>query len=205
MINRDFEYSIHRRLVERDPVATSELVEAYIEPLVRRLSGLFPRLDDPHFVHDAVVDALLNYIQHPERFDPIRGRLSAYLFMSARGDLLNKLKSESRRRTREVRLEDVEFHPSLRNISIEHDNGVEPPSGLSMADIESSVRQVITNQTDKRLLELILDGERKTEYYAEVLGISHLDIDEQRRQVKRAKDRLTKRLQRLGIKLHENK
>ncbi len=200
----DFEKSIHQRLIGRDPVAPAELVEACIEPMVRRLAGLFPKLDDPHFVRDAVIDALLNYVEHPERFDPNRGKLSSYLYMSARGDLLNRLKSETRRRAREVRLEDVELCPSLRNILIEDRNDIELPSGLSMADIESSVGQIVTNPTDKKLLELMLDGERKTERYAEVLGISHLNADEQRRQVKRAKDRLTKRLQRLGMKLHED-
>ncbi len=205
MINPDFENSIHQRLIERDPVAPAELVEAYIKPLVRRINYLFPKLDDPDFVYDAVVDALLNYVQHPEKFDPKRGKLFSYLFMSARGDLLNKVKSETRRRTHEVRLDDVEFHPALRNITAETGNGLELPSGVSMTDIKSSLSQVVTNQVDKRLLELLLDGERKTECYAEVLGISRLDISEQRRQVKRVKDRLTKRIQRLGMKLYESK
>lgn len=206
MINPDFEKTIHQRLIEHDPVASVELVEFYIESIVRRLTSLFPKLDDPHFVHDAVVDALLNYVQHPERFNPIRGKLSAYLFMSARGDLLNRLKSEARRRAREMRLEDVELHPTLRNMLVEgEDEEVDIPSGMSISDLKDSVRQVVTNQTDRKLLELMLDGESKTECYGEVLSISDLPIDEQRQQVKRAKDRLTKRLQRLGIRLNEQK
>lgn len=205
MNSQDFEYSIHQRLLRKDPIAPSELVENYIESLVLRLGRRFPNLDDPHFVHDAVEDALLNYAQHPKRFNPEKGKLNSYLFMSARGDLQNKLKSEGRRRQREVHVENVELHPDLRNISLEESQNIELPLGLSMVEIKSQIEQIITNQKDRKLLELILDGERKTKYYAEVLDITHLNLNEQRRQVKRAKDRLTKRLQRLGSKFHERK
>lgn len=203
MNSQDFEYSIHQRLLEKDPIAPSELAENYIESLVLRLGRQFSNLDDPHFVHDAAVDALLNYAQHPERFKPEKGKLYSYLLMSARGDLINKLKSEGRRRQREVHIENVELLPDLRNILLGESENIELPPGLSMVDIKSQIEQIITDQADRKLLELILDGERKTKCYAEVLGITHLSMDEQRRQVKRAKDRLIKRLQRLGGKLRE--
>lgn len=205
MKNQDFEYYIHQRLLKKDPIAPSELVENYIKPLVLTLGRQFPNLDDPHFVHDAAVDALLNYAQHPERFNPEKGTLSSYLLMSARGDLMNRLKSEGRRRQREVHIKDVELQPDLWNISLEERGNIELPLGLSMADIESQVEEIITDPIDRKLLELMLDGERQTRCYAEVLGITHLRMDEQRRQVKRAKDRLIKRLQRLGEKLRERK
>jgi len=205
MNSPNFEYSIHQRLLKKDPIAPSELVENYIESLVLKLGRRFPNLGDPHFVHDAAADALLNYAQHPERFNPEKGKLFPYLLMSARGDLINRLKSEGRRRQREVHIENVELQPDLRNISSEQSENIELPPGLSMVDIESQIEQIINNQTDRTLLELILDGERRTECYAEVLGITNLNMKEQRRQVKRAKDRLTKRLQRLGRKFHERK
>lgn len=205
MNNRDFENLIHRRLLARDPVATSELVEAYIEPLVRQLAYRFTKLDDPHLVRDAVIDALLKYIENPERFDPERGKLSAYLLMSARGDLLNKLKSEQRRRLREVHVDNVELQPHLRNTLIEDGESTRLPFGLTMADIEAHVEQIITDQRDRQILELILDGERKTEHYSQILGITDLNIRDQRQQVKRAKDRLVKKLRRLGKRLDESK
>jgi RNA polymerase sigma-70 factor (ECF subfamily) len=201
----EFEKSINRRLVERDPVAPAELIEACIELLVNRLRRAFNNINDPHLVDEAVEDALLNYIQFPEKYSPSRGRLTSYLLMSARGDLLNKLESESRRQTHETRLEDVELRLSLRNILVEED---EPVHDLdiyqeySMDDINLKVQQIIPDDIDKKVVELILENERKTESYAKILGISDLDIKEQRRQVKRVKDRLLKRLQRLGIKLH---
>ena len=51
------------------------------------------------------------------------------------------------------------------------------------------------NQRDQALLELLGAAIRETAPYAEVLGISHLDIDTQRREVKRHKDRLKARLE----------
>ena len=45
---------------------------------------------------------------------------------------------------------------------------------------------------------LRLQGERRTEAFAEILGISHLSIETQRREVKRAKDRIDKTLRRQG-------
>jgi low affinity Fe/Cu permease len=45
----------------------------------------------------------------------------------------------------------------------------------------------------------MLDHVRETRAFAEVLGIEHEDEAEQRRIVKRNKDRIKKRIQRLGL------
>jgi len=65
------------------------------------------------------------------------------------------------------------------------------------------VEQVIPDQTDRRVIELMLHGERRTAVFAEAMGVAHLGKDEQKRMVKRKKDQLKKRLQRLGIGLQE--
>ena len=51
------------------------------------------------------------------------------------------------------------------------------------------------------VLFLMLEGERDTASFAEVMGISDLDTAVQRREVKKIKDRIIKRLQRLGKSL----
>jgi hypothetical protein len=51
---------------------------------------------------------------------------------------------------------------------------------------------------DKDILLLMMEGVRETHRYAQVMGIVHQDEMEQRREVKRAKDRLIKQLQRFG-------
>ena len=52
------------------------------------------------------------------------------------------------------------------------------------------------NPNDQQLLALRLQGVRRTEAFAEILGITHLPIETQRREVKRAKDRIDKMLRR---------
>jgi hypothetical protein len=54
---------------------------------------------------------------------------------------------------------------------------------------------------DEQILLLILEGVRDGRRYAEVMQITHLDGPTQRREIKRAKDRITKKLQRFGKKL----
>jgi biopolymer transport protein ExbD len=50
------------------------------------------------------------------------------------------------------------------------------------------------------VLELMLDGERQTSVYVEILEIGHLSLEEREREVKKVKDRLKKRLERAGLK-----
>jgi RNA polymerase sigma-70 factor (ECF subfamily) len=57
---------------------------------------------------------------------------------------------------------------------------------------------LLQDPTDRQILALRLQGERRTEAFAELLGISHLPIGVQRREVKRAKDRIDKILRRKG-------
>ena len=54
---------------------------------------------------------------------------------------------------------------------------------------------------DGEILSLMLDGVRETGQYALVMGITGEDVDTQRQLVKRAKDRLTKKLQRFGQRI----
>jgi RNA polymerase sigma-70 factor (ECF subfamily) len=94
---RGFDEQIHRRLVDRDPIASSELADNYLPLLVERLKKKFKRVAE-HEVMDAAVDAILNYAEHPERFNPARLDLEGYLMMSAQGDLLNALARHRRHR-----------------------------------------------------------------------------------------------------------
>ncbi len=199
-----FENEIHQRLLAGDVVAPPEVVDAYLEPLVNGLKRRFPSLSDPHLIDDAATDALLNYLEHPHRFDPEKGRLLGYLRLSAHRDLLNMLQKERRRRQREDRLrqhlrrEPVELQTASGNRKRGDDTSPDPVQAL-----KQRVFEAVTDPRDRHLLALILDGERKTAIYAEILGIQGQDREHQRRLVKRHKDRLKKRLVRLGAKLHE--
>ena len=58
--------------------------------------------------------------------------------------------------------------------------------------------QRLLDPRDRQILALRLQGERRTEAFAEILGLSYLPIEAQRREVKRAKDRIDKILRRHG-------
>ena len=204
----DYGEELHRRLLEGDPVAPSELVESYMERLVRRVCAKAQVTDDDARVQDAVTDALLAYARQPTKYIPAKSSLSTYLTMSAYGDYLNMLAIDRRRSNREVPLEVVELRPLDRNSWIEavEDTVVEREGNLTprqRALLWQRVSEQFPDPTDRRLLSLMLDGERRTAAYSAVLGIQNADHDEQRRVVKRHKDRLTKRLVRLGDRFRE--
>ena len=199
--------SIHDRLVERDPTAPADLAEQVLEQLLSRLRRRFPELAHDTLLDDAVVDAVLSYAERPEQFDPMKAPLVAYLTMSARGDVLNALARRKKQTRREVSLQVVEESPSARKTLSEH-------GYLASADdvvierfesdrVAQHLRAAARSSQDVVVLQLMVDGERRTERYAAVLGVDHLDDAEQRRIVKQAKDRLKKRLERIGAQLND--
>jgi len=55
---------------------------------------------------------------------------------------------------------------------------------------------LLPDPTDRKVFELKAIGERRTEQFAQIMGISHLSVEQQRREVKKAKDRIDKILER---------
>ena len=204
---------LHQRLFEGDPLAPSELVETFIEELVRRVRARAQITHDDFIVYDAVTDALLTYAQQPTKYNPAKSGLLTYLTMSAHGDYLNMLARERRREKREVPLEYVEHRLDVGNNLIEDlliedvlDTIMEREGILTPEERTRLLQQVserFPDPQDRQLLNLMLLGERKTAAYSTVLGILNSDKNEQRRIVKRHKDRLSKRLKRLGEKLRD--
>ena len=206
-------HELHQRLVEGDPLAPSELVETFIEKLMCRVRAKAQTTNDDFLVCDAVTDALLAYAQQPTKYNPAKSGLLTYLTMSAYGDYLNMLARERRRVKREVPLENVEHRLNVGNNLIEDlliedvlDTVMEREGILTFEERNRLLQQVserFPDIQDRRLLNLMLQGERKTAVYSAVLGIQNSDKIEQRQIVKRHKDRLSKRLKRLGEKLRE--
>lgn len=197
-----FERNLHRRLLDGDPVAPAVLAMTYLVPVVERLRASSPGVGDDMLIQDAATDAILNYAERPTQFDPAKSKLFPYLVMAARGDLRNALAKRRRRERREVLHDRVEDLSLVRNIEQEESEpALATGETVSLEEVRRAVQAVITNPTDWRLVELMLDGERRTGVFAKVLGIAHLADEQQRRMVKRHKDRLKRRLERLGVKL----
>ena len=193
MLDDTWYQGIHRRLLESDPVAPAELVEAILDWLVEGLSFRFPNLPDRDMLIDAASDALIGYIKRPEQFDPSKRGLPGFLLMSADGDLRNALAKTRRRGEKETPLAVVELSEYGGN-----DKGrtEDPGARIDMERLHKKIDALFKDPKDKRIVELIMDGERSTEPFSQVLGLESLPVEEQRAKVKRHKDRIKKRLRR---------
>jgi RNA polymerase sigma-70 factor (ECF subfamily) len=158
---------------------------------------------DRDLVEEAVGNALLTYIEAPERYDPERASLQRYLVMAAYRDFQN-LRDKEARHSSAAR--------SLSLLAIEH-------GGEDVVDEQQEMEQIIgrmhaeylwqiieehvTDPLERLLVRLIVDRVRSVQPYTQLLGITHLPPDEQAKEVKRVKDRLKKRLHRIGEHLNE--
>jgi hypothetical protein len=199
---------LHRALSAGDPTAPARLADLLLLPLTKRtrVSGA-----DAHRIESACGLALARYFQEPHRYDPDRGPLLAWLVQDARGDVLNELASSA---ARHERLEGdrpggevVELRPGERNVFQDRaqvhpveDDALDraDPHDLPAERLEA-IRQELRSlePLDRAVAELIGEGVRETAAYSEVLGITHLPVEQQRAAVKREKDRIGKRLERL--------
>lgn len=189
---------LHMRLLAGDPTVSAQLAEIHLPSLITRLSSEFPATADHHFIEMAVHDAIMDYLSHPERYDPAKLPLDAYLRMSARGDLKNHLRrhkaSDGSSRFGEiVELDAVGMEQGVEDV-------VAPSIDEVLLDRDSPVwdrlSELLSDPVDQEIVLLMMDNVRNTEDYVAVLGIWYLPPDEQAREVKRNKDRLKKRLQR---------
>jgi RNA polymerase sigma-70 factor, ECF subfamily len=193
--------ALHQRLLGHDPTTANDLADAYLERLVLWLGEIAPKVSEDIRL-EAAEDTILALLRKPESYSPELQSLEVYLRMSARGDMLNLLSKERRHKKREVPCRSVELLPDAGKYLGRQDD---PALPLRLAEemqsrldtIPESVRRKLS-ETDLRALELILQKERRDAVFAEVYGLLHLPKAEQKRNVKRHKDRLKKVLKRAG-------
>jgi RNA polymerase sigma-70 factor, ECF subfamily len=181
--------ALHLRVLQGDRLALDLLVEEILHSLLRDLRRAFHRVPFDLIV-DAAEDALLDYAAHPDRFDVARQvPLAWFLRYAAIRNLRNLMRAEERRHAREAKYaRDLTIIRPTRFSSTAHG----PIDHLMRA----RVLAVAHDDGERRALLRWLDGVRATSAFADALGITHLSPDEQRREVKRFKDRLLKRLSR---------
>lgn len=198
MTNRRVEEldQIQLRLLGGDPTASSDLFRIVHRVLAatifrqHRAMGIV--WED---AIDLATDAIVEHVMNPARFDPNRSRLATYLTVIARGDALNLAASRANAKKNHSRF--VELTVVDRNEYAE--------SNLAKFDAERIMKdyrnEIIREDGDEVVLRLFLSGEDATEEYARALGLTKLPDNEQRQRVKQRRDRIEKRLQRLGLKL----
>jgi RNA polymerase sigma-70 factor (ECF subfamily) len=188
--------AFHRRLCDGDRTASEELAELILESLIDALSRRFPRTDE-QTIWDGVVDAFLDYACRPHQFDAGRGvPLDHFLRMTSWRNVTNALRGEARRRVRQATvaaddLSVVELDPTAGNV-LQHEET------RRLQRQQEDWMKHLPDPRDRQIWAMRLQGERRTEAFAEVLGIAHLPSEAQRREVKRAKDRIAKVLRRHG-------
>lgn len=197
---------LYRRLLANDADAPRDLLYAYLDPLASWLSARYWNVD-PHHCTTAAEEALLSLIKNPTLYDPQKLSLPAYLRMAVRGDLLNILDADKRHRAHLAPLDDVELYADAGNTGqdVANPETLVTERAERQAKLAEAVRVLnaissgLTPEEQEVLILMLFDQERKTEPYVQVLRISHLPLSEQRRAVKKVKDKIQKRLRRAAI------
>jgi hypothetical protein len=205
-VDADVAIRIYDRLLANEPDASADLIELFLDPLVRALRPKYPNLPDPLLINDVVTDSLFKFVQQPQRYQAARGSLWSYLYMDALGDLHNAWESEKRRQASLVPFDPVAHDRSAWNNEvdalIERLAPEHLPAGMTMDAFVDQLRQQLADPRDWEVIELMLAEERRIEAYARVLGIGDQPIADQRRFVKQTKDRLRVWLKRRGVQIH---
>ena len=197
------EYDFHQRILARDdPVAFAQLAEELYSPLVQDVSRRAGSNSDSALVEEAVGQALLDYHDKPERYDPLRASLQSYLAMAAYRDFQNAQAKEQRLKVHQVSI----FDPAFQEQGMTDTLGIaEMVEGRLQAEaLWQLINQAFPDSTEQRVVKLIINDIRSPEPYARVLGLTSLPQDERLRQVQLAKYRITRRLRRrIAQQLHD--
>ena len=176
---------LHARCVAKEPGALDVLAGVLLKRITPCLERAFP-LVPWDYAADAATDAVVEYALNPARFDPSRGvSIVDFVSLIGRRRLANRLRAEAARTRRETRW--VAAQPP----------GAVPGFGDPRSDIDlwAAIMEVTIDPRERRAAEAWLDGGRH-EAIAIALGAGHLPGAQQRREARRFKDRLVKRLSR---------
>ena len=188
------EAELLRRLLDRQATSTVDLFVAFFEPLIEWLASIHRHTDESQR-SDAATDAIASLLKSPESYKPERGKsLGSYLKTASTGDLKNLLDKERRRAAR---------MNSGMDVALLADRGKEIGTEMERRDeaerLEANVLAIVKNGlTPEELagLELLLDGEKRTEAFAVALKLDHLPAAEREAGVKRFKDKIKLRIKR---------
>jgi hypothetical protein len=191
--------ALYQRVLARDAAASAELFDSYLTRLIRlleRTESLASARGDPAIFVDASTDALFDFVRHPDRYDPEQLSLLAYFRLAAYRNVVNALRGRGRKLLHDGRfVRDVGLSGAVgKGIS----EAPLPEDGLQEEEIWSRIAAILPDATDQRIARLIVEGERRREIYAAVLGISDRAVDERQAAVDRAKERVRIRLKRAG-------
>ena len=198
--SRHWQIQKHQQILQQDsPTAFAQLSEIALPHLIEFLQQEFRQVE-AHLQETAAIDCLLTYHAAPAKYDPEKLTLFAYLRMAARHDLLNAIDQSNRQKRPLLDIDEPGIQAQLVTAPDSHSDPFHLDAWLENND---DSKQALLRQfeaeldtTDRQLFLLMLNGVRETEPYAEIMQLASWPVAEQRREVKRAKDRLTKSLTR---------
>jgi hypothetical protein len=186
------EYQFHQRICTRgDPIAFAELAEWLYDSLVQDVRKRAGYQADPVLVEEAVGQALLDYHDMPDRYDPSRLSLQSYLVMSAHRDFQNVCAREHRVQAHQISL----FDPAFQ----ENDAAGSADSLDEQLDVEelwAIIDETFPDPVERGIVDLIVNHEHAPEPYIQLLHLDALPGDEQIKQAKLAQYRIARRLRR---------
>jgi hypothetical protein len=186
---------IHAQLLSGSRTASRDLFIKALAPLQRFLAREQPTLSDDER-HDLATETLIAYLQAPQQFDPQQRSLWGYLCMLAQADALDIVRKRARRRDllRKQTL-DVELWWSDANNVMGAETRID-----ARRILERYGHKLVTNEVERRVLELLLSEERSTDAFANALGLPTA-AGETQELIKQTKDRMLARLRRLRDEL----
>lgn len=198
---------IHQRLLHGDPTASADAAGLLLGPLADRLCSKWPGPRYAEACHDAAVEVMVAYLAAPVRYDPARSALLTWLVMQAHCDLINAYNSPQQKFERDWVVEsalvggdDTQTPPPLGDQL----PWLDPVPSLDTSRVLAAVREAFPDERDRRLIWLIcVEGVHSTDAAAAVLGLTELPPTECAAAVKRNKDRVMRRLRRLGLDKHD--
>jgi RNA polymerase sigma-70 factor (ECF subfamily) len=203
-------YALHSRLLAGDRVASEELGELLLGPVLARLERRWQQWAYTDVLYDAVVDVFLDYIDAPERYDSSQGSLMGWLELAAHRDVTNIYRSRKQRLLHDT--------PPLSALGVESVSSGELPGRLSVVGMArigpdpdnvdrldnlhvwSRIREACPDERERELIWAVwVEHETSWERLALIIGAGHLPLDRRRRKVKNKRDIARRKLLRMGL------
>jgi DNA-directed RNA polymerase specialized sigma24 family protein len=186
---------LHRRLLDGSRTASLDLFREATEPIARyvltKVGGVLAEQ-----ARDQAIDAIIGHIQNPAAFGPEKSSLWTYLCMVAERNAIDLVRQ---RALREGLLE--KHRHEIELWQVDTNTGIEEVEWKKDAEkiIREHQAKLVQTDGERRVLDLMLEGERAVAVYAEALGLD--PSAEVAIEVKRIKDRIMLRMRKLGDEL----
>jgi len=177
--------ALHERVLVGDPEAAESLTTLALHGVETNLARMFPKVDTA-IRHDAAVHAVLIYLRNPARYDSARASLVTFLTVAGRGQMLNRLRADGRRRHYE------DAFGQSRPVAVDPDG--QPPATRVHVVLLRLIRTVVSDPHERRFLAAWCAGERDSVRLARYLGSRDVDPDARVRAIRLAAGRLMQRL-----------